>query len=120
VTDLSEDNRDLLVSMGFVSNMHFGIQILPFSPPPSNYVSSIRGLTWRKKTDASVVEDLIRSTLESNTTTKRFITNFVNTKNDCIPEDTIRRGLGVEWIVASVHAYLHVMGDEDSHSAEFL
>jgi hypothetical protein len=65
VTDLSEDNRDLLVSMGFISNTHFGVQILPFSPPPSNYVSSIRGLTWRKRTDASAVEDLIRSTVRA-------------------------------------------------------
>jgi hypothetical protein len=44
----------------------------------------------------------------------------LSTKNDCIPIDTIHRGLGVEWIIASVRAYLHVMGEEDSHSAEFL
>ena len=120
VINLPEDDIDQLISSSFISNQYLGVQILPFRPRPSNYVTSIRGLNWKKTTDATAVEKLIRETIESNTATRRFIHSFIADKNNRIPKDIVKQGLGYDWVVRSVWAYLHILGEEESTSAEFL
>ena len=119
VTNLPAHDIELLTEMGFISNEYCGVQILPFTPLHTNYVASIRGLVWKKSTDSKAVEALIRSTLESSGT-KQFILNFIADKNDRIPTDLIGRDLAFEWIINSVRAYIHILGEEDPTTTETL
>lgn len=120
ITDLQEDDVDLLVSNKFISNQFFGVQLLPFSPPPSGYIASIRGLTWKKNSDAPAVENLIRKTIEDNILHRMFISDFVADKNDRIPREVVGQGLAAAWTVGTIRAYLHTQGEENTPSAVHL
>ena len=90
VINLPEDDINQLISSSFISNQYLGVQILPFRPRPSNYVTSIQGLNWKKTIDANAVKKLIRETIESNKATRRFIHSFIADKNNCIPKDIVK------------------------------
>ena len=120
VTNLSIDDIDQLIAMPFISNPFLGLQILPFDPPHTNYIASLRGLSWNRNNDSGKVADLIRHTLESNVSAKRFIEEFLVDKNDCIPRDITLQGMGLIWILNSVRAYLCTLGEGDPESTETL
>lgn len=104
ISNLSEENIDLICAEGFISNIHATLHVLRFDPLPSHYVGRIRNLLHEPNQKQSV-ETLIRDTILSKPDVRSFILDFTASHHDLIPHEVLNHGDALTWTVNSVRAY---------------
>jgi len=111
ITGLSEEDMGALTALEFISNANASIHILPFTPPPSDYVARIMDLTFAAG-DREAVIDLIKKSIRSHESARSFMEDFITNDNDRIPPDILESGGALEWIIDSVQAYHVLVGGD--------
>jgi hypothetical protein len=109
ISQLSEEDLDTITNEGFIANQHAVLHVIPFSPNPSHYIGRIKNLTLEPTHHKSVTK-LIQDSIREDASTMKFITDFISTHHDFLPQAVFRSGTAVKWVVNSVKAY-HIQKD---------
>lgn len=104
LSGLSRTHTDRLIDMGFAPDPLESFHIIPFNPLPSHYVGRIRNIALDANHQQTVT-DLIQRTIRDNAVIMSYISDFVSTHNDLIPDLVVESRNATEWIVRSVRAY---------------
>ncbi|KAF9782883.1 hypothetical protein BJ322DRAFT_1022413 [Thelephora terrestris] len=104
ITGLSEENLNTILANRFISNQHATLHVLPFDPPPSHYIGRIKNLTHDTDRQDSVI-CLIQNSIDTDSTVKSFIEEFIRTHNDNLPRSVLRKSYPLDWILSTVRAF---------------
>ena len=109
ISKVTEEGLDTLLRDKFISNEHASLHVIPFNPPPSNYIGRIKNLTL-DATSHQTVTRLIRNSIMDDNMTTNFITDFISAHHDLIPPTVLKNGTSINWILDSIRAY-HIYRD---------
>jgi len=104
VSRISDTAIDRICAEKFISNKYGTIHVLPFDPPPSNYIGRIRHLTYEASRQKDV-EDIVKDCIRQDPRVRDFMSEFITTHNDRIPPTVPNRSLILDWLIDTSRVY---------------
>jgi hypothetical protein len=105
ISQLSEEDLDIILKEGFIANQHAVLHVIPFTPNPSHYIGRIINITVDATHHRAMVK-LIQNSLTEDSTTMKFITDFISVHHDFLPPGVFRSGNTVNWVTLGAMGHL--------------
>jgi hypothetical protein len=104
ISQLTDKDLDTILKDGFIANQHAALHVIPFNPDPSHYIGRIKNLTIDANLYQSVIE-LIQKSISEDSIIMHFISDFIMSYHDLIPQPVFKSGNATNWIIGSIRAY---------------